>query len=70
MIAIVLGLALLVAVWIILMTPKARALDPIPCWKAKALLAYAGSPGEAEKIAQNHGYTKGQIAEVRKRCGL
>lgn len=44
--------------------------DPIPCWKARALIAYAGSSAEAEKIAQQHGYTRSQIAEVRKRCGL
>jgi hypothetical protein len=44
--------------------------EQIPCWKAKALLAYAGNPAEAEKIAQQHGYTKSQIAEVRRRCGL
>lgn len=44
--------------------------DPIPCWKAKALIAYAGSTSEAERLAQQHGYTKAQIAEVRRRCGL
>jgi hypothetical protein len=44
--------------------------DQIPCWKAKALLAYAGTQAEAEKIAQQHGYTRSQIAEVRHRCGI
>lgn len=60
----------LVAALIILMTRPARAEDQIPCWKAKAVLAYAGSPAEAEKIAILHGYTKSQIAEIRRRCGL
>ena len=64
----------LIAVLIFLMTIPARAgiftAEPIPCWKAKALLAYAGNPAEAEKIAQQHGYTRTQIAEVRRRCGL
>ena len=44
--------------------------DQIPCWKVKALITYAGTPAEAEKIAQQHGYTRPQIAEVRRRCGL
>lgn len=44
--------------------------DPIPCWQAKALLAYAGSAAEAERLALKHGYTRSQIAEVRRRCGL
>lgn len=66
----VLAIFVLFVALIFLMTRPARALDPIPCWKAKALLAYAGDPVEAEKIAQRHGYTKSQIAEVRRRCGL
>lgn len=64
----------LIAVLILLMTIPARAglfsTEPIPCWKAKALLAYAGNSAEAEKIAQQHGYSKSQIAEVRRRCGI
>lgn len=44
--------------------------DPIPCWKAKALIAYAGNATEAEKLATKYGYTRSQIAEVRRRCGI
>jgi hypothetical protein len=67
----VVALVLLIVAFILLVTQRpALALDQIPCWKAKALLAYAGTPAEAEKIAQQHGYTKPQIAEVRRRCGL
>lgn len=44
--------------------------DPIPCWKARALIAYAGSASEAERLAIAHGYSKAQVAEVRRRCGL
>lgn len=45
--------------------------EQIPCWKAQALLlAVAGDVSKAEKLAQKHGYTKAQIAEVRRRCGL
>lgn len=66
----VLSIFFLIAVLIILMTQPARSFEPIPCWKAKALLAYAGSSTEAEKIAAQHGYTRAQIAEVRRRCGL
>lgn len=61
---------LLIAALILLMTRPARAADLIPCWKARAILAFAGSLAEAEKLAERHGYTKSQIAEVRKRCGL
>ncbi|MGW1422685.1 hypothetical protein ACWAT4_21525 [Bradyrhizobium manausense] len=61
---------LLVAALILLMTRPAWPADQIPCWKARAILEYAGSIAEAEKIAQQHGYTKAQIAEVRRRCGL
>lgn len=64
------GTFVLIAVLIVLMMRPAKALDSIPCWKAKALLAYAGNSAEAEKIAAQHGYTKSQIAEVRRRCGL
>ncbi|PDT71750.1 hypothetical protein CO683_00905 [Bradyrhizobium ottawaense] len=67
---IVAAIFLLSIALILLMTRPARALDQIPCWKAKALLAYAGSPAEAEKIALQQGYTKSEIAEVRRRCGL
>lgn len=49
---------------------KARAEEQIPCWKAKAAIAYAGSEAEAEKLARRHGYSKAQIAEARKRCGI
>jgi hypothetical protein len=44
--------------------------DQIPCWKAKAFITYAGSVSEAEKLAEKHGYTRTQIAEVRRRCAL
>jgi hypothetical protein len=64
------GIFLLSVALIILMTRPARAVDQIPCWKARALLTYAGNPAEAEKIAAQHGYSKSQIAEVRRRCGL
>lgn len=66
----VIAIFILTAALIILMTRPAWPMDHIPCWKAKALLAYAGNPAEAEKLAQQHGYTKTQIAEVRRRCGL
>jgi hypothetical protein len=64
------GIFLLSTALILLMTRPAWPLDQIPCWKARALLAYAGNPAEAEKIAAQHGYSKSQIAEVRRRCGL
>ena len=45
--------------------------EQIPCWKAQALLVWAGgNEAKAEKIARKHGYTKAQIAEVRERCGI
>lgn len=67
----VLVLAALIAAIIVLMTPlPAQSAEPIPCWQAKALLAYAGSEAEAEKIARRKGYTQAQIAEVRRRCGI
>jgi hypothetical protein len=61
---------LLASALILLMTRPAWPADQIPCWKARAILVYAGSAVEAEKIAQQHGYSKLQIAEVRRRCGL
>lgn len=67
---IVCALFLLIAALILLMPRKAGASDLIPCWKARALLTYAGTTAEAEKIAQQHGYTKASIAEVRRRCSL
>ena len=66
----VLAIATLVAALILLMTRPAWPDEPIPCWKARALLAYAGSSAEAEKIAAQHGYSRSQIAEVRRRCGI
>lgn len=66
----VLAIAFLITTLIILMTQPARAGDQIPCWQARALLAYAGSDAEAEKLARKRGYTANQIAEVRRRCGL
>lgn len=66
----VFAIFVLIAVLILMMTVPARAFDLIPCWKARALLTYAGSSVEAEKIAAQHGYTRSQIAEVRRRCGL
>lgn len=70
LIIMVAGIFLLSVALIMLMTRRARALEPIPCWQAKALLAYAGSEAEAEKLARKRGYTQSQIAEVRRRCGL
>jgi hypothetical protein len=67
---IVLAIFVLFVALILLMTRPAWPADQIPCWKARALLAYAGSEVEAEKIAAQHGYTRSQIAEVRRRCGL
>jgi hypothetical protein len=55
---------------ILLTTRPAWSADQIPCWKAKAFITYAGSVSEAEKLAEKHGYTRTQIAEVRRRCGL
>jgi hypothetical protein len=47
------------------------AAEPVACWKAKALLAYYGGDQKAaEATAKARGYTAGQIAEARKRCGL
>jgi hypothetical protein len=60
----------LIAVMILLTTRPAWSADQIPCWKAKAFITYAGSVSEAEKLAEKHGYTRTQIAEVRRRCGL
>ncbi len=49
----------------------AAAAEQIPCWKAQALLVWAGgNEAKAEKIARKHGYTRAQIAEVRGRCHL
>lgn len=48
-----------------------HAAEQIPCWKAQALLVFAGGDKvKAEKLAKQHGYTKAQIAEVRQRCEL
>jgi hypothetical protein len=55
---------------ILLMTRPAWSAEQIPCWKARALLTYAGNSDEAEKMARRHGYTKSEIAEVRRRCGI
>jgi ABC-type uncharacterized transport system YnjBCD substrate-binding protein len=52
------GIFVLFVALILLMTRPAWPADQIPCWKAKALLAYAGTQAEAEKIAQQHGYTR------------
>ncbi|MET4210542.1 hypothetical protein [Bradyrhizobium sp. LA2.1] len=60
----------LIAVMILLTTRPAWSSEQIPCWKARAFIAYAGSSAEAEKLAEKNGYTKSQIAEVRRRCGL
>jgi hypothetical protein len=67
----VVALVLLIAAFTLLVTQRpALALEPIQCWQARALLAYAGSEAEAEKLARKRGYTQSQIAEVRRRCGL
>jgi hypothetical protein len=66
----VLAIAFLIAMMILLMTQHARAAEQIPCWKARAFIVRVGSLSQAEKIAQQQGYTKTQIAEVRRRCGL
>jgi hypothetical protein len=70
LILMIVGIFVLSVALILLMTRPAWPSDQIPCWKAKALLAYAGTQAEAEKIAQQHGYSKLQIAEVRRRCGI
>ncbi|UQD69196.1 hypothetical protein JEY40_24585 [Bradyrhizobium japonicum] len=64
------AIVVLVTVMILLMTRPAWSAEQIPCWKAKAFIAYAGSTAEAEKLAEKHGYTRAQIAEVRRRCAL
>lgn len=66
----VLAVFVLFVLLILLMTRPARASEQIPCWKARALLAHAGSAAEAEKVAVQNGYTKSQIAEVRRRCNI
>lgn len=61
---------LLFVALILLMTRPAWPAEPIPCWQAKALLAFAGSEVEAEKLARKRGYSQSQIAEVRRRCSI
>ncbi len=56
-----------IAAWLMLTATPARA-EPPACWKVHALVAYAGSEREAEKLARRHGFSKEQIAEARKRC--
>lgn len=47
----------------------ARAEEHIPCWKAKAFLAYhAGDRRAAERDAIARGYTRLQIADAKRRC--
>lgn len=46
----------------------AYASEPIPCWKAKAVRAWAGSDSAAEALARKHGYTRWQIADAKRRC--
>lgn len=70
LVVMVIGIFVLSVALIILMTRPAWPAEPIPCWQAKALLVYAGSEAEAEKLARRRGYTQSQIAEVRRRCGL
>jgi hypothetical protein len=64
--------AILIAAALILCAAGAvGAAEPVACWKAKALLAYYGGDQKAaEATAKARGYTAGQIAEARKRCGL
>lgn len=38
----------------------------IPCWKVRAVIAWAGNLEAAEAIARQHGYTASEIAEARK----
>jgi hypothetical protein len=66
----IIATAFLIAMMILLMTQHARSAEQIPCWKARAFIVRVGSLSQAEKIAQQQGYTKSQIAEVRRRCGL
>jgi hypothetical protein len=63
-------LTILGLMWL-LNSSHAHAAEQIPCWKAQALLVWSGgNESKAEKLAQKHGYTKAQIAEVRQRCNL
>ena len=66
----VLAIFLLTAALIILLTRPAWSHEQIPCWKARAFVVRVGSISEAERLAQQNGYTKSQIAEVRRRCGI
>lgn len=43
--------------------------EQIPCWKAKAFLAYHGNDLKAAKAAaRGHGFTWAQIADAERRC--
>lgn len=66
----VLAIFLLTAALILLMTRPAWPHEQIPCWKARAFIVQAGGIAEAERLAQQRGYTKAQIAEIRRRCGI
>lgn len=61
----------LAAILCAVLSDRAAAAEQIPCWKAKALLVWAGGKkSEAQKLAEDAGYTKAQIAEVKRRCDL
>jgi hypothetical protein len=57
----------LIALFVVL-SAAAMAEEQIPCWKARAALAWAGTESGAEKIARKHGYTQRQIEEAKRRC--
>lgn len=61
----------LAAISCAVLSDRAGAAEQIPCWKAKALLVWAGGKkSEAQRLAEDAGYTKAQIAEVKRRCDL
>lgn len=65
-----LAIFVLTAALILLMTRQAWSHQQIPCWKARAFIVQVGGIAEAERLAQRRGYTKAQIAEIRRRCGI
>jgi hypothetical protein len=44
--------------------------EPIACWKAKAQWPTTAVPARPRRSPIQHGYSKAQIVEVRRRCGL
>lgn len=59
---------ILIAILLVATCWKARADEPIPCWKVKAVRAWAGSDSAAEALARKHGYKQFQIDEAKRRC--